>query len=102
MDNGTVILDRETRKRTAACCHLLFNFFPQLMFDIFKVLKQNLGCGCERTLSYQVANRRVPSAGNAYMSELVRRSRKLLNEQFAVVNFHSTFFPSLCSTFSRY
>ena len=42
----------KTPKPTLSCWQLLFNFFPQLMFDIIKVLEQNLGCGWENFIKY--------------------------------------------------
>ena len=42
----------KTPKRTPSCWQLLFNFYPQLIFNIFKVLKQNLGCGCKNSIRY--------------------------------------------------
>ena len=89
----------KTRKKTLSCWQLLFNFFPQLMFDIFKVLEQNLSCGCENSITYYRAG--TPQrASHVICSELpgfYEGFYRFLTKKFSIQPLYNIIpFKSLC------
>ena len=77
------------------CWQLLFNFCPQLMFDIFKVLEQNLGCGCENSIRYWRACS-PHRASHVICIKLPGFYRFLTKNVFNITPKHIIPFESLC------